>query len=204
MMKKLAVKAPNAPAYVGICVWDRDTNDLGELDSSMLRPIQTGRTNLPVLWESHWMGVELEVGPKFARATRTGFCDEHLEEFQRALARFLDVQPQHLQIELRHGKVIPNLCGWQLLVRWYDAAEAPLSWTHQHHMLGDITVAKQEMIKDVIHEEWDKFTQNSKLKTFAELLRGDFFIHRALIYFCDFSNICMVILLCYIIFILFV
>ena len=182
-MKKLAAKAPNAPTYVGTVVWNRDTNELCEIDASSLKPIEEGRTNLPVLWDAHWMGIELTVGPKFSRALLIGFLDEQQEDIKRALARFLDVQPQHLHLEVFQGPTIPNMCGWQLLERWYNASEAHLSWTHQHHRLRDIAPARQAMINDVIsysHEEWNRSTHDVELKTFAELLRRDFFFSRAL------------------------
>ena len=183
MMKKLAAKAPKAPAYVGTVVWNHETNELCEIDAAPLRPIQEGRTNLPVLWDAHWFGIELTVGPKFTRAILIGFLDEQQEDIKRALARFLDLQPHHLRLDVLCGPTTPNMCGWQLLDRWYKASEAHLSWTHQHHKLGDIAPARQAMINDVIsdsHEEWSRSTQDGELKTFAELLRRDFFIHRAL------------------------
>ena len=127
-MKRLTSQAKHAPEYVGIALWDRQTNEILESDHGHLQSIKQGRTNLPILCEAHWIGAELDIGAKVTKVTLVGLPQDLESQIVDAFARFLDVLPASIQAQVYPLNMIPDMCGWQVLVKWFSDCGVHLAY----------------------------------------------------------------------------
>ena len=185
LMKLSQVKNPTGPEYHGIAVWDRTTNELLESGFGELQNIGFGRVNIPVFSVNHWMGIELEVAPQFARATLVGFTQGQTPQIADCLARFLDLQMRDVEVCQVQWTPIGHMCGWQILARWsHHLLPEPQNGSNRHMRILSkrLTQHQKEMIDEVIiasRETWDQATDFEELKESAAIFRQMFLVHRA-------------------------
>ena len=140
----------------------------------------TGLTCVPVLFGSHWIGIEIDRQHQIPDITTLEAPRSMQNRLEFFICHLLQI-PAH-RLHIQHGMDVspPNMCGWGLLWRWANlmhAQDAFRDVQHQLHVLADVN-------RRIIHralqssiEAWAVTGASDTLQQVAYTMRLSFLVH---------------------------
>ena len=172
------------PPDVDTCIayWNEASIDI---DSGPFGPLEfneQGATWCAILCDHHWVSADIHKHGDKAYIDFRGATPEQARTFGHAIARRLDLHPSRVPIGCSSLDSAENMCGWEALFYWHQAAENDVRLLPDFAKFQALPESSQDHIWQVLSssaEEWQKTDAPTALRNFAWILRFNFFVHLA-------------------------
>lgn len=168
--------------FAPIVTWDMQMLDFDDSTYQEIIIPNYRLTVIPVLCGAHWAAVEvLKAGPRTS-VTVIAFPGPLVQNVVFAVARIMDFNPSHLNVQ---HVILPDrehFCGWQLLARWMSHANVLQQIPADDDGYNQTPLDKRHLIDEVVVtaiDDWHNAGIPVEEWTLAARLRRAFFAHLA-------------------------
>lgn len=137
----------------------------------------TGTTIVPVLFECHWLALEIcrDMSPNRVTLVQTPpSLEERLIFFA---CHLLHIPAHRLQVVTNEDQYVPGLCGWTLAWRWLQRTNRETAFVHLERDFAQLSLDRRRIVDRALAvsiQHWDKTNGPVELQHAAYVIRRAF------------------------------